>query len=81
VYRALRRDPDERYQSMDDLRYDLEHLDEVAIPEYQVTADEPSVASDLPSPKAMVGIVVGVFAGLILIGLLAEVVHRGMLAR
>src|SRR6266851_1033565 len=34
VWRALRREPAERYASMADLRHDLEHLDEVTIPEY-----------------------------------------------
>src|ERR1700730_10016547 len=34
VWRALRREPSERYQSMADLRHDLLHLDEVKIPDY-----------------------------------------------
>src|SRR5207245_5396519 len=35
VYRALRRQPDERYASMAELRQDLEHLETVVIPAYR----------------------------------------------
>src|ERR1700736_3475660 len=45
VWRALRREPAERYASMADLRYDLEHLDQVSIPEYPTDTGRPSRVS------------------------------------
>src|SRR3984893_9976588 len=45
VWRALRREPAERYASMAELRHDLEHLDEVVIPVYPTDTGGRSVVS------------------------------------
>jgi eukaryotic-like serine/threonine-protein kinase len=73
VFRALRRDPDERYPSMAALREDLLHLDQVAIPEYS-TLDTPHSGP----PQWVMGAVVSlaILLGLAVIGLLAELAHR-----
>jgi len=73
VYRALRRDPDERYPSMAALRQDLLHLDEVEIPRY---AAEDRRRKGVPQPVLWTAIAVLVLIGLVLIGVLAEVLHR-----
>jgi serine/threonine-protein kinase len=78
VYRALRREPDERYQTMTDLSHDLRHLDEVTIPEYSLEMPRAPSLGPLPSPLVTVAIVVAVLLALALIGVLAEVLHRGL---
>jgi len=74
VWRALRRAPAERYQSMAELRHDLQHLDEVVIPEYPV-GDQARTASwrqHLPT----VTIIVAVLVVIVGLGVLAQVVHQ-----
>ena len=81
VYRTLRRDPAERYQSMAELLHDLENLDEVAIPEYKLEQlPAPSPGGFMP-PLVTVGIILAVFAILIAIGVIAELIHRGQIMR
>ena len=79
VWRALRRDPAERYASMADLRHDLLHLDDVEVPEYpaaeagRVSVSRQHVVSAL--------IVIGVLIALAALGVVAELVHRAQVAR
>jgi serine/threonine protein kinase len=77
VYRALRRDPADRYPSMAALRHDLEHLESVPIPEYG-QADEAAAPwiAGLPSPRVTLAILLAVFLGLALLGAVAELIHR-----
>jgi serine/threonine-protein kinase len=76
VYRALQREPDKRYPSMAALRYDLEHLDRVDIPEYATASRRRSLPRHLVSTL----VIVGVLVGLVLIGVLAELAHRTQVA-
>lgn len=77
VYRALRREPSERYQTMADLRHDLQHLDEVEIPDYAVGQLAARPRGQLPSALVTIAIIVAVFAVLIVIGVLAQLARRG----
>jgi eukaryotic-like serine/threonine-protein kinase len=77
VWRALRRDPAERYASMAELRHDLTHLDEVKIPEY------PSAARRGPVSREHVvntGVVIAALVVLAVLGIVAELVHRTQVA-
>jgi serine/threonine-protein kinase len=79
IYRALRRRPEERYQSMAELSHDLARLDEVAVPErYQRDIPPPPPLGDLPPWRTTLPIIVIVLAGLVLLGMLAEALHRGL---
>ena len=77
AYRALRREPAERYQSMADLRHDLEHLDEVEIPDYAAGQLAARPRGPLPPALVTIAIIVAVFVVLILIGVLAQLAHQG----
>jgi serine/threonine-protein kinase len=81
IYRALRRDPAERYASMAALRHDLDHLDEVAIPDYTPDWARPPSVGPMPSAKTAIMAICIVFAILAAIGMLAELAHRGQLGR
>jgi serine/threonine-protein kinase len=74
IWRALRRDPAERYASMDALRNDLLHLDQVQIP-----AEYPSEATHPPRVRrehlVNGAIVVGVLVVLAIIGVIAQLAH------
>jgi serine/threonine-protein kinase len=73
VWRAMRREPAERYASMADLRHDLSHLDDVPVPEYPTsTQSGPRVARE---HLVTALVIVGVFAVLVLIGVLAQLAH------
>ena len=72
VYRALRRDPDYRYASMADLRHDVEHLDDVEIPNYGA---EERPKRGVPQAVLWAGIAILILVGLVLIGVLAQVLH------
>ena len=74
VWRALRRSPAERYQSMAALRHDLQHLDEVAIPEYPL--DEQARTASWPQHVATVAIVIVVLLAIGALGVLAQVLHQ-----
>jgi len=78
VYKALRRDPDERYASMVAVRQDLLHLDQVEIPTY---APDERPRHGVPQPVVWTAIAVLVLVGLVLIGVLAEVLHRAQVMR
>jgi serine/threonine-protein kinase len=73
VWRALRREPSERYASMADLRHDLTHLDEVQIPEYPTSSQS---RQRVPREHLVTAaVVVGVFVVLVIIGVLAQLAH------
>jgi serine/threonine-protein kinase len=78
VWRALRRDPSDRYASMADLCHDLQNLDEVALPEYpQAASQRPAVSREHLVNAA---VIVGAFLLLIVIGVVAEIVHRAQVS-
>jgi len=74
VWRALRRDPGERYASMAELRDDLQHQDQVVIPEQYPNprARAPRVSREWIVNTA---VVVGVLVLLAVIGVLAQMAH------
>ena len=73
VWRALRREPSERYTSMAALRDDLTHLDSLQIPHYAEAAGvRPRIAREHVLNAA---IVVGVFLLLAVIGVIAQLAH------
>lgn len=81
VARALSLNPAERYQSMAELRHDLQHLDEVTLPTRLLApARMPgsSPVGAMPSALATAGIVLGVLASLAAIGAIAELIHRNL---
>ncbi|MGI9145548.1 MAG: serine/threonine-protein kinase [Chloroflexota bacterium] len=74
VWRALRREPSERYASMTNLGHDLEHLDQVDIPEYPSdTGRAPAVSRE---HLVNAGIIVAVLVLVAALGVAAELVHR-----
>jgi serine/threonine-protein kinase len=73
VFRALHREPHERYPSMAALKHDLEHLDQVEIPRY-ATLD--TRRRGIPQRFVSAVIILAVFVGLIVIGIAAELAHR-----
>jgi serine/threonine protein kinase len=73
VWRALRREPSERYASMADLRHDLTHLDEVQIPNYPTSTQRgPRIAREHLVTAA---VIVGSFVLLVIIGVIAQLAH------
>jgi eukaryotic-like serine/threonine-protein kinase len=72
VAKAIRRQPGERYQTMAALRHDLEHWQDVE--PYTWLEDTPAVGG-FPSPLKTAALIVAVFAGLALIGVLAQLAH------
>jgi eukaryotic-like serine/threonine-protein kinase len=75
VWRALRRDPSERYASMADLKHDLTHLDQVPLPDYP--AETGSAARVSRAHVVNAAIVIGVFVVLALLGIVAQLAHNG----
>jgi serine/threonine-protein kinase len=73
VYRALQRDPRQRYPSMAALREDLQHLEDVEIPTYAASATR---RGRLPQYALPVALVLAAFVCLVVIGVAAELVHR-----
>ncbi len=78
VYRALRRRPEERYASMAELRHDLAQPDSVEIPKYVADIPPPRPLGDLPPWRTTVPILAVILAALVLLGFLAEALHRSM---
>jgi serine/threonine protein kinase len=74
VWRALRREPSERYPSMADLRHDLVHLDEVKIPDYPRDTGGRRIVSR--EHLVNTGIVVAVLLLIGALGFAAEFLHR-----
>jgi serine/threonine-protein kinase len=73
VWRALRRDPAERYASMAELRHDLSHFDEVEIPKYPTTA--PGRVAVSREHLVNTAIVVGALVLLAVLGIVAQLAH------
>src|SRR5438309_3982361 len=78
VWRALRREPAERYASMADVRHDLTHLDEVNIPEYPAASGRAVVSRE---HMLNAGVVIAALVLLAVLGMVAELVHRAQVAR
>jgi eukaryotic-like serine/threonine-protein kinase len=79
VWRALRREPAERYPSMAELRHDLEHLDQVSIPEYPPTVT--GLKSRISREHLVnTGIVVAALVLIAALGVAAELAHRMQVA-
>jgi len=78
VYRALRRQPQERYQSMAELSHDLAHLDAVTIPTYRPDVPPPKPLGDLPPWRTSVPILLILFGVLVGLGVLAQFAHGGL---
>jgi eukaryotic-like serine/threonine-protein kinase len=74
VYTALRRPMVERQQSMDELRHQLEHQDEVAIPQYRIESSP--VVNQVRRQLPTAAIVLAAFAVMALIGVGAELLYR-----
>jgi serine/threonine-protein kinase len=78
VYRALRRRPIERYQSMAAMHADLAQLDEVRLPDkYEPDEPPPAPPGDLPPWSTTLRILAVVMGLLVLVGFAAEMLHRG----
>jgi serine/threonine-protein kinase len=72
VAKAIRRDPGQRYQSMADVRHDLEHWRGVGPYSW---LEEPAPVGALPGPLKTIGLILLVFGVLAAIGVLAQVAH------
>jgi len=81
VYRALRRLPHERYQSMAELRQDLLHADAVTIPAYRPDVPPPQPLGDLPPFRTTARIMAAIVAAMIAVGVVAELLHRLLTGR
>ncbi len=78
LYRALRRRPEQRYQSMAAMSYDLTHLDEVIPPDkYERDEPPPTPLGDLPPWRTTIPVLTIVLAVLVLAGVASELLHRG----
>jgi serine/threonine-protein kinase len=77
IYRALRRRPEQRYASMEEMANDLEHLDQVVLPEkYEPDEPPPAPLGDLPPWRMTVPILAIIFGLLLLAGFAAQLLHR-----
>ncbi|MBV8717984.1 MAG: serine/threonine protein kinase [Chloroflexi bacterium] len=77
VYRALRRRPSERYQTMADLAYDLSHLDSVDVPAvYLPDEPPPKPLGDLPPWRITLTILAVILVILLLAGSAAQFAHH-----
>jgi eukaryotic-like serine/threonine-protein kinase len=82
IYRALRRRPAERYPSMAALAHDLEHLDEVVLPDkYERDEPPPTPLGDLPPWRTTFPILAIILGVLFALGVLAEFLHRNLASR
>ena len=78
VYRALRRRPDERYATMAELVHDLAHLESVLVPgRYEQDEPPPTPPGDLPPWRTTLPILAALIGALLVIGVLAQLAHRG----
>jgi serine/threonine-protein kinase len=76
VWRALRREPSERYASMEEFRQALTHLQDVQIPEYPSNSASASTGPRVGREHLVnAAIVIGVFVILALVGVFAQIVH------
>ena len=61
IYRALRRDPQERYPSMTEVRRDVAHLGTAPIAVYRPDVPPPRSLGDLPPLRTIAPILLVVF--------------------
>src|SRR6266436_1610868 len=74
VMRAIRRNPDKRYHSIEDLLHDLRNLDEVAPVQYQPDTPQPRV---MPQRTVFVILVtMAICLAIIILGLLVQYLHH-----
>jgi serine/threonine-protein kinase len=77
VYRALRRRPSERYQSMAELAHDLRHPESVLIPAaYAPDEPPPKPVGDLPPWRTTLTILAVILLVLVTVGVLAQFTHH-----
>jgi serine/threonine-protein kinase len=77
IYRALRRRPDQRYASMAEMAHDLQHLDQVVLPDkYEPDEPPPAPLGDLPPWRTTVPILAIIFGVLLVAGIAAQVLHH-----
>jgi hypothetical protein len=77
LYRALRRRPEQRYPSMADLAHDLEHLNQVVLPDnYERDEPPPPPLGDLPPWRTTIPVLAIVFGRLVLTGVAAQLLHH-----
>jgi eukaryotic-like serine/threonine-protein kinase len=77
VYRALRRRPAERYQTMAELAHDLSHLSDVVIPAtYATDIPPPKPVGDLPPWRTTLTILGIILLILVAAGMLAQLAHH-----
>jgi serine/threonine protein kinase len=82
IYRAIRRRPEERYASMAVLAHDLEHLDEVVLPEkYECDEPPPAPPGDLPPWRTTLPVLATILGILSVLGIGAELLHRNIAPR
>jgi len=74
VMRAIRRDPDKRYKSINDLLYDLRHLDEVMPVDYK--PDTPQAHVMRQPVFLVIIIIVAICLTIIVLGFLAQYMHH-----
>ena len=76
LYRALRRRPEERYESMTALAHDLQDLDAVVLPDkYERDEPLPAPLGDLPPWRTTLPILAIVLGILVALGVLAQFLH------
>jgi serine/threonine-protein kinase len=76
LYRALRRRPQERYESMTALAHDLHDLDAVVLPDkYERDEPPPAPLGDLPPWRTTVPILAIILGILVALGVLAQLFH------
>jgi hypothetical protein len=81
VSKAIRRDPSQRYQSMDDFRADLQHpsridLSQFEWPDQATWAGFNTEVGPMPGFRRAAKLVLAVFAALALLGFLAQFAHQ-----
>jgi serine/threonine-protein kinase len=77
IYRALRRQPDQRYPSMSEMAHDLAYLDQVDLPDkYEPDEPPPAPLGDLPPWRTTIPIMAIIFGLLLLAGFAAQLLHR-----
>jgi serine/threonine-protein kinase len=81
VLRAMRRYPEHRYQSAEELRHDLDHLDELDLDTFDLSPEEPigGMAAAADSTKrlwAFVGLVAVTFIGIVAVIVTLTIVLR-----
>jgi eukaryotic-like serine/threonine-protein kinase len=81
IYRALRRIPHERYQSMAEMRQDLLHPETVTIPGYRPDVPPPRPLGDLPPWRTTARIMAAIMGAMIAVGVVAELLHRLLTGR